>query len=117
MRKKVGKAKMDDYQFEINAISFKNGERYSPGKINIVIGANNAGKSQFLKEIRSAILGNIDGPNGPYAHDINNVITDSIDLALPKNVEELDGSYGLTDHVVRGMNGWRVRDFCNIVLN
>ena len=105
---------MDDYQFEINAISFKNGERYSPGKINIVIGANNAGKSQFLKEIRSAILGNIDGPNGPYAHDINNVITDSIDLALPKNVEELDGSYGLTDHVVRGMNGWRVRDFCNI---
>lgn len=47
MRKKVGKAKMDDYQFEINAISFKNGERYSPGKINIVIGANNAGKANF----------------------------------------------------------------------
>lgn len=114
MRKKVGKAKMDDYQFEINAISFKNGEKYSPGKINIVIGANNSGKSQFLKEIRSAILGNTDGPNGPYAHDVNNVITDSIDLTLPKNVEDLDDSYGLSDHVVRGMNGWRVRDFCNI---
>lgn len=114
MRKKVGKAKMDDYQFEINAISFKNGEKYSPGKINIVIGANNSGKSQFLKEIRSAILGNTDGPNGPYAHDANNVITDSIDLTLPKNVEDLDDSYGLSDHVVRGMNGWRVRDFCNI---
>ena len=105
---------MDDYQFEINAISFKNGEKYSPGKINIVIGANNSGKSQFLKEIRSAILGNTDGPNGPYAHDANNVITDSIDLTLPKNVEDLDDSYGLSDHVVRGMNGWRVRDFCNI---
>lgn len=114
MRKKVGKAKMDDYQFEINTISFKNGEKYSPRKINIVIGANNSGKSQFLKEIRSAILGNTDGPNGPYAHDANNVITDSIDLTLPKNVEDLDDSYGLTDHVVRGMNGWRVRDFCNI---
>lgn len=114
MRKKVGKAKMDDFQFEINAISFKNGEKYSPGKINIVIGANNSGKSQFLKEIRSAILGNTDGPNGPYAHDANNVITDSIDLTLPKNVEDLDDSYGLSDHVVRGMNGWRVRDFCNI---
>lgn len=114
MRKKVGKAKKDDYQFEINAISFKNGEKYSPGKINIVIGANNSGKSQFLKEIRSAILGNTDGPNGPYAHDANNVITDSIDLTLPKNVEDLDDSYGLSDHVVRGMNGWRVRDFCNI---
>lgn len=114
MRKKVGKAKMDDYQFEINAISFKNGEKYSPGKINVVIGANNSGKSQFLKEIRSAILGNTDGPNGPYAHDANNVITDSIDLTLPKNVEDLDDSYGLSDHVVRGMNGWRVRDFCNI---
>lgn len=105
---------MDEYQFEINAISFKNGEKYSPGKINIVIGANNSGKSQFLKEIRSAILGNTDGPNGPYAHDANNVITDSIDLTLPKNVEDLDDSYGLSDHVVRGMNGWRVRDFCNI---
>ena len=105
---------MDDYQFEINAISFKNGEKYSPGKINIVIGANNSGKSQFLKEIRSAILGNTDGPNGPYAHDANNVITDSIDLTLPKNVEDLDDFYGLSDHVVRGMNGWRVRDFCNI---
>ena len=105
---------MDDYQFKINAISFKNGEIYSPGKINIVIGANNSGKSQFLKEIRSTILGNTDGPNGPYVYDTNNVITDSIDLALPKNVEELDGSYGLTGHVVRGMNGWRVRDFCNI---
>ena len=105
---------MNDYQFEINAISFKNGEKYSPRKINIVIGANNSGKSQFLKEIRSAILGNTDGPNGPYAHDTNNVMTDSIDLTLPKNVEDLNDSYGLSDHVVRGMNGWRVRDFCNI---
>ncbi len=105
---------MDDYQFKINSISFKNGDSYSPGKINIVIGANNSGKSQFLKEIRSTILGNTDGPNGPYVYDTNNVITDSIDLALPKNAEDLDGSYGLTGHVVRGMNGWRVRDFCNI---
>lgn len=105
---------MDDYQFKINSISFKNGESYSPGKINIVIGANNSGKSQFLKEIRSTILGNTDGPNGPYVYDTNSVITDSIDLALPKNVEELDDSYELTGHVVRGMNGWRVRDFCNI---
>lgn len=105
---------MDDYQFKINSISFINGESYSPGKINIVIGANNSGKSQFLKEIRSTILGNTDGPNGPYVYDTNNVITDSIDLALPKNVEELDDSYELTGHVVRGMNGWRVRDFCNI---
>lgn len=105
---------MDDYQFKINSISFKNGESYSPGKINIVIGANNSGKSQFLKEIRSTILGNTDGPNGPYVYDTNNVITDSIDLALPKKVEELDDSYELTGHVVRGMNGWRVRDFCNI---
>lgn len=105
---------MDDYQFKINSISFKNGDSYSPGKINIVIGANNSGKSQFLKEIRSTILGNTDGPNGPYVYDPNNVITDSIDLALPKNAEDLDGSYGLSRHVVRGMNGWRVRDYCNI---
>lgn len=105
---------MDDYQFKINTILFKNGEIYSPSKINIVIGANNSGKSQFLKEIRSTILGNTDGPNGPYVYDTNNVITDSIDLAFPKNVEELDDSYELTGHVVRGMNGWRVKDFCNI---
>lgn len=105
---------MDDYQFKINSISFKNGDSYSPGKINIVIGANNSGKSQFLKEIRLTILGNTDGPNGPYVYDPNNVITDSIDLALPKNAEDLDGSYGLSGHVVRGMNGWRVRDYCNI---
>lgn len=105
---------MDDYQFKINSISFKNGDSYSPGKINIVIGANNSGKSQFLKEIRSTILGNTDGPNGPYVYDTKNVITDSIDLALPKNAEDLDGSYGLADHVVRGMSGWRVRDYCNI---
>lgn len=105
---------MDDYKFKINAISFNNGDNYLPGKINIVIGANNSGKSQFLKEIRSAILGNTDGFNGPYVHDTNNVITDSIDLALPDNVEDLDYSYGLAGHVVRGMSGWRVRDFCNI---
>lgn len=105
---------MDDYQFKINSISFKNGDSYSPGKINIVIGANNSGKSQFLKEIRSTILGNTDGPKGPYVYETNNVIIDSIDLAIPKNAEDLDGSYGLTSHVVRGMNGWRVRDFCNI---
>lgn len=105
---------MDDYQFKINSISFKNGDSYSPGKINIVIGANNSGKSQFLKEIRSTILGNTDGPKGPYVYETNNVIIDSIDLAIPKNAEDLDSSYGLTGHVVRGMNGWRVRDFCNI---
>ncbi len=105
---------MDDYQFKINSISFKNGDSYSPGKINIVIGANNSGKSQFLKEIRSTILGNTDGPKGPYVYEANNVIIDSIDLSIPKNAEDLDGSYGLTGHVVRGMNGWRVRDFCNI---
>lgn len=105
---------MDDYQFKINSISFKNGDSYSPGKINIVIGANNSGRSQFLKEIRSTILGNTDGPKGPYVYEANNVIIDSIDLSIPKNAEDLDGSYGLTGHVVRGMNGWRVRDFCNI---
>lgn len=105
---------MNDYKFKINAISFNNGDNYLPGKINIVIGANNSGKSQFLKEIRSAILGNTDGLNGPYVHDTNNVITDSIDLALPDNVEDLDHSYWLAGHVVRGMSGWRVRDFCNI---
>ena len=105
---------MDDYQFKIDSISFKNGECYSPGKINIVIGANNSGKSQFLKEIRSTILGNTDGPNGPYVYDTKNVITDSIDFTLPKNAEDLDGPYGLADHVVRGMSGWRVRDYCNI---
>ena len=82
--------------------------------INIVIGANNSGKSQFLKEIRSTILGNTDRPNGQYANSIDNVITDSIDLSFPENVDDLDDSYELTDHVVRGISGWRVRDYCNV---
>lgn len=40
------------YNFRINEILTNNGEKITPKKVNLIIGPNNCGKSQFLKDIK-----------------------------------------------------------------
>lgn len=43
------------YNFKINEILTNNGEKIIPKKINLIIGPNNSGKSQFLKDIKQLL--------------------------------------------------------------
>ncbi len=43
------------YNFKIKEILTNNGTKINPKKINVIIGPNNCGKSQFLKDIKSLL--------------------------------------------------------------
>ena len=49
----------ETYNFKINTILLKNGTQIRPGRINVFVGANNCGKTRFLKEIFEYTTGNI----------------------------------------------------------
>lgn len=43
------------YNFKIKQIVTNDGTKITPKKINVIIGPNNCGKSQFLKDIKIAL--------------------------------------------------------------
>lgn len=46
----------DAYRFKINTITTNNGFSFNPSRLNILIGANNCGKTLFLREIHNHII-------------------------------------------------------------
>ena len=39
------------YIYRINSVCLKKGEPFTPGRINVFVGANNCGKTQLLKDM------------------------------------------------------------------
>lgn len=81
-------------------------------KVIVFIGPNNSGKSRALKEIRSEILGHIGRDNSPNT-DYSKTMFETINLKMPKNTEEFEAAYNLSEHVIHAEWGWMVRDYCN----
>ena len=44
------------YQYKIQSIELENGNSFEPGRINVLVGANNCGKTQLLKDIFGHII-------------------------------------------------------------
>lgn len=46
---------LEMYNFKISKISTNFGDVMEPKKVNVIIGPNNSGKSQFLKDIKNML--------------------------------------------------------------
>ncbi len=96
------------YNFKINEIITNNGTTITPKSINIIIGPNNSGKSQFLKDIKN-ILGQRN------SSDKKRIIIKSMDYSLPKNKEELINRYNLKSKIFKTYDGhYYIRNYSGI---
>ena len=84
------------YNFKINKIIINNNDSIIPKSINIIIGPNNSGKSQFLKDIRNILKGN----NSDYSP----IVIKELNYELPKSVEEFDQRYNLNKNATSILN-------------
>lgn len=66
------------YQYKIQSIELENGNSFEPGRINVLVGANNCGKTQLLKDIFGHITGNEVG-----------IVAKKIDSNCPISWEEI----------------------------
>lgn len=73
------------YRYKINAIKLKDGIPFSPGRINVFVGANNCGKTQLLKDM----LGYITGTQA------NAVVLDELDITYPDTWEAMEKAYAM----------------------
>ena len=73
------------YKYKIDKIKLKNGIEIVPGRINVFVGANNCGKTQFLKDMLSILT----TPNN------STKIVEDIDIPVPKSWEEMAEAYDM----------------------
>ncbi|WP_181872963.1 hypothetical protein [Eggerthella lenta] len=104
--------------FKIKEIELRSeeGTRFSPKALTIIVGPNNAGKSRFLKEVRSALLGRLSDEDGGLI--LGRKIISTIELLLPESTDALFEWFDLDRKVVRDENGnYGVREYCNTGIN
>lgn len=82
-----------DYKYRINEIKLKKGEPFTPGKINVFVGANNCGKTQLLKDMLAYIIGSRE----------NRILLSEMDIEYPGTPDELITAYNI--NVVENTNG------------
>ncbi|NEG89958.1 ATP-dependent nuclease [Bifidobacterium aerophilum] len=98
----------EKYQFKINEIHLNGNISIPPKKANIIIGANNVGKSLFLKEIRDYLFGK---------ENIRKIIS-NIDHQLPESFDALNSTYNITNKVYKDSNGnWNLKSYSNTIDN
>ncbi len=80
------------YNFKINKIITNDGTIVEPKQINIIIGPNNSGKSQFLKDIKNTLQKN----HGPI---IKSIVIDKMKYSLPNSKEEFIERYSIKKNI------------------
>lgn len=99
------------YDFKINKIVTNDNTPIIPKHINVIIGPNNSGKSQFLKDIKN-ILGS------QHHFDKRNIIIKDMEYNLPKNKEEFIERYGLNSKVFKNSdNQYYIRNYSGVFNN
>ena len=99
------------YNFRIKSIETKDKTIINPKKINIIIGPNNSGKSQFLKDIRNILSGNNNS-------NCQNLIIKKMKYVLPNNKEEFIERYRINSRVFKHAdNQWLIRNYSGITNN
>ncbi|MDD5927388.1 MAG: AAA family ATPase [Firmicutes bacterium] len=96
------------YNFKINSIKTKSHQTIKPSSLNIIIGPNNSGKSQFLKDIKNVLQRN----NGQNATP---VIIDEMEYILPENVEQIIDRYKINENIFKTNDGqYYIKNFSGI---
>lgn len=99
------------YNFKIKQIITNNGTAIIPKSINIIIGPNNSGKSQFLKDIKNSLSSH------NYLNKKNIAIRD-MEYILPKNKEEFISRYNLHSKIFSNSdNQYYIRNYSGIYNN
>lgn len=76
------------YKYSIRSLKLKSGAHFRPGRINLLVGANNCGKTQLLKDMLSYISG----------EKKENLILDKLDVPYPDTWEEIESVYNM--HII-----------------
>jgi predicted ATPase/DNA-binding transcriptional MerR regulator len=74
------------YQYKLNSITMNDGTVVCPGKLTVLIGPNNSGKSCVLKEI----VARVTAPRVAQGR-----IVSAVDINYPSSIEELNAAYGV----------------------
>ena len=83
-----------NYIYKINSVKTRSNESFSPGKINVFVGANNCGKTQMLKDILTYITGS----------KAQTVVLEELEECLPSdNTIEKETEY---DELVEHLNNF-----------
>lgn len=99
------------YDFKINKIITNNNTKIIPKNINVIIGPNNSGKSQFLKDIKN-ILGS------QHHFDKKIIIIKDMEYNLPKNKEEFIERYDLNSKIFKNSdNQHYIRNYSGVFNN
>ncbi len=73
------------YIYRINSVRLKKGEPFTPGRINVFVGANNCGKTQLLKDM----LGYITGTRA------STVILNELEVPYPETWDAIEQAYDM----------------------
>lgn len=99
------------YNFKIKEIITNNGTTIIPKGINIIIGPNNSGKSQFLKDIKNSLSSH------NYLNK-QNITIKNMEYVLPKNKEEFISRYNLHSKIFNNAdNQYYIRNYSGIYDN
>ena len=78
----------ETYTYGINSVCMKNGEPFTPGRINVFVGANNCGKTQLLKDMLSYITGKA----------VETIVLNELDILYPDTWEDIETAYNM--HII-----------------
>ena len=99
--------KVDKYVFKIEEIELNNGQTFVPKKLNIIVGANNVGKSRFLKDIEEMLTNN-------NAAEIKNVVIKKMKYLLPRNNQDFWLDYNLDDKILKSFDGFFMKSYYGV---
>ena len=74
-----------DYKYKIKEVKLKKGASFTPGKINVFVGANNCGKTQLLRDMLAYIVGSRE----------NRILLNEMDIEYPNTPNELLEAYNI----------------------
>lgn len=96
------------YNFKIEKIFTNGGATIFPKGINIIIGPNNSGKSQFLKDIKNTL--------DSYHHSNNkNIVIKDMEYVLPKSREDFMNRYDLSSKIFKTHdNQYYIRNYSGV---
>lgn len=100
------------YNFKIKKIITNNNKEIYPKQINVIIGPNNSGKSQFLKDIKNSLL----RYNNPYSD--KTIVIKSLEYDLPSDFDEFVERYRIKDLLFKTSdNQYYIRNYSGISSN
>ena len=91
--------KTTKYQYSVQTVTLNDGFVVQPGKLTVLVGPNNSGKSRLLKEISAFTT---------RPQQTSGIVVSSVDVNYPKTLAELRDAYDVERHLDQNGN-WMFR--------